>query len=142
MKNLGTNVSFIEVSEGPNVAPVRGLRNTRTLNNEVRGERERKRGQQSLRGGQTMEAGMAPWLRGSVASSIWRFWSGRVRFQDRVSLHNSPGCPGTHSIDETGLELGDPPTSAGIKGVSTMSSVLKQIHYKSNCSPWTNLTMG
>jgi hypothetical protein len=30
-------------------------------------------------------------------------------FQDRVSLC-SPGCPGTHSIDQDGLELGDPHT--------------------------------
>jgi hypothetical protein len=31
--------------------------------------------------------------------------------QDRVSLHN-PGCPGTCSIDQVGLELRDPPASA------------------------------
>jgi hypothetical protein len=29
-------------------------------------------------------------------------------FQDRVSLC-SPGCPGTHSIDQAGLELRNPP---------------------------------
>ena len=28
-------------------------------------------------------------------------------FQDRVSLCNSPGCPGTHSVDHTDLELTD-----------------------------------
>jgi hypothetical protein len=32
-------------------------------------------------------------------------------FQDRVSLC-SPGCPGTHSVDQTGLELRNPPASA------------------------------
>jgi hypothetical protein len=41
-------------------------------------------------------------------------------FQDRVSLH-SPGCPGTHSVDQAGLELRDPLASAsqvaGIKGM-------------------------
>jgi hypothetical protein len=40
-------------------------------------------------------------------------------FQDRVSLY-SPECPGTHSVDQTGLELRNPPASAsasGIKGV-------------------------
>jgi hypothetical protein len=40
-------------------------------------------------------------------------------FPDRVSLC-SPGCPGTHSVDQAGLELRNPPASAsecGIKGV-------------------------
>ena len=32
-------------------------------------------------------------------------------FQDRVSMC-SPGCPGTHFVDQTGLELRDPPASA------------------------------
>jgi hypothetical protein len=32
-------------------------------------------------------------------------------FQDRVSLC-SPGCSGTHSVDQADLELRDPPASA------------------------------
>jgi hypothetical protein len=32
-------------------------------------------------------------------------------FRDRVSLCSS-GCPGTHSIDQAGLELRNPPASA------------------------------
>jgi hypothetical protein len=32
-------------------------------------------------------------------------------FRDRVSLY-SPGCPGTHSVDQARLELIDPPNSA------------------------------
>jgi hypothetical protein len=32
-------------------------------------------------------------------------------FQDRVSLC-SPGCPGTHSVDQAGLKLRDPAASA------------------------------
>jgi hypothetical protein len=32
-------------------------------------------------------------------------------FRNRVSLC-SPGCPGTHSIDQAGLELRNPPASA------------------------------
>jgi hypothetical protein len=32
-------------------------------------------------------------------------------FQDRVSLF-SPGCPGTHSVDQAGLELRNMPASA------------------------------
>jgi hypothetical protein len=31
-------------------------------------------------------------------------------FRDRVSLY-SPGCPGTHSVDQAGLELRNPPAS-------------------------------
>jgi hypothetical protein len=41
---------------------------------------------------------------------------------DRVSLC-SPGCPGTHSIDQVGLELRNPPASAsqvlGLKECAT-----------------------
>ena len=32
-------------------------------------------------------------------------------FRDRVSLY-SPGCPGTHSVEQAGLELRNPPASA------------------------------
>jgi hypothetical protein len=43
-------------------------------------------------------------------------------FQDRVSLC-SPGCPGTHSVDQAGLELRNPPASAsrmlGLKACAT-----------------------
>jgi hypothetical protein len=44
-------------------------------------------------------------------------------FQDRVFLC-SPGCPGTHSVDQAGLELRNPPASAsqvlGLKACATM----------------------
>jgi hypothetical protein len=43
-------------------------------------------------------------------------------FRDRVSLC-SPGCPGTHSVDQAGLELRNPPASAsqvlGLKACDT-----------------------
>jgi hypothetical protein len=42
-------------------------------------------------------------------------WSGLV-FQDRVSLYN-PGRPGTHSVDQAGLELRNPPASASASQV-------------------------
>jgi hypothetical protein len=32
-------------------------------------------------------------------------------FQDRVSLY-SPGCPGTHSVEQAGLKLRNPSASA------------------------------
>jgi hypothetical protein len=37
-------------------------------------------------------------------------------FRDRVSLY-SPGCPGTHSVDQAGLELRNPPASASASWV-------------------------
>jgi hypothetical protein len=39
------------------------------------------------------------------------FWGGGGRFQDRVSLC-SLGYPGTHYVDQAGLELRNPPASA------------------------------
>jgi hypothetical protein len=45
-----------------------------------------------------------------------------VFFRDRVSLC-SPGCPGTHFVDQAGLELRNPPASAsqmlGLKACAT-----------------------
>jgi hypothetical protein len=39
---------------------------------------------------------------------------GAVR--DRVSLF-SPGCPGTHFVDQAGLELRNPPASAAARNI-------------------------
>jgi hypothetical protein len=48
-------------------------------------------------------------------------------FRDRVSLY-SPGCPRTHSVDQAGLELRNPPASAsqvlGLKACATMPGLL------------------
>jgi hypothetical protein len=48
-------------------------------------------------------------------------------FRDRVSP-GSPGCPGTHFVDQTGLELKNPPVSAsqvlGLKAWATTASVI------------------
>jgi hypothetical protein len=48
-------------------------------------------------------------------------------FQDRVSLC-SPGCPGTHFVDQAGLELRNPPVSAspvlGLKVCATTPGFL------------------
>jgi hypothetical protein len=44
-------------------------------------------------------------------------------FRDRVSLY-SPGCSGTHFVDQAGLELRNPPASAspvlGLKACASM----------------------
>jgi hypothetical protein len=52
-----------------------------------------------------------------VRVSDWFFF-----FRDRVSLY-SPGCPGTHFVDQAGLELRNPPASAsrvlGLKACAT-----------------------
>ena len=50
-----------------------------------------------------------------LESCLFVFW-------DRVSLY-SPGCPGTYSVDQAGLELRNPPASAsqvlGLKACAT-----------------------
>ena len=47
-------------------------------------------------------------------------------FQDRVSLYN-PGCPGTHSVDQAGLELRNLPACAcqvlGLKACATTAQL-------------------
>jgi hypothetical protein len=53
------------------------------------------------------------------------FWF--LVFRDRVSLC-SPGCPGTHSLDQAGLELINPPASASqvleLKACATTARLL------------------
>jgi hypothetical protein len=42
--------------------------------------------------------------------------------ETRVSLY-SPGCPGTHSVDQAGLELRNPPASAsGVLGLKACAT--------------------
>jgi hypothetical protein len=54
-------------------------------------------------------------------------------FQDRVSLC-SPGCPGTHSVDQAGLELRNLPTSAsqvlGLKVCATTARLRQALRIK------------
>jgi hypothetical protein len=51
-------------------------------------------------------------------------------FQDRVSLC-SPGCPGTHSVEQAGLEHRNPPASAsrvlGLKACATTPSTARDL---------------
>jgi hypothetical protein len=51
-------------------------------------------------------------------------WLDGLVFRDRVSLY-SPGCPGTHFVNQAGLELRNPPASAsqvlGLKACATMA---------------------
>jgi hypothetical protein len=42
---------------------------------------------------------------------LFLFFFNFLVFRDRVSLC-SPGCPGTHSVDQAGLKLRNPPASA------------------------------
>jgi hypothetical protein len=52
-------------------------------------------------------------------------------FKDRVSLY-SQGCPGTHSVDQAGLELRNPPASAsqvlGLKVCATTPGSLSYFY--------------
>jgi hypothetical protein len=44
-------------------------------------------------------------------------------FRDRVSLC-SPGCPGTHFVDQAGLKLRNPPASAsGVLGLKAFATI-------------------
>ena len=60
------------------------------------------------------------------------FWFWFLVFWDRVFLY-SPGCPGTHSVDQAGLELRNPPASAsqvlGLK-VCTTTRFTKLFFFK------------
>jgi hypothetical protein len=53
-------------------------------------------------------------------------------FRDRVSLC-SPGCPGTHFVDQAGLELRNPPASAsqvlGLKACTTTPGPGVVLHF-------------
>jgi hypothetical protein len=49
-------------------------------------------------------------------------WFGVLVFRDRVSLY-SPGCPGTHFVDQAGLGLRNPPASASqVLGLKTCAT--------------------
>jgi hypothetical protein len=55
-------------------------------------------------------------------------------FPDRVSLY-SPGYPGTHFVDQAGLELRNPPASAsrvlGLKACTTTPGLMFSIFKES-----------
>jgi hypothetical protein len=58
------------------------------------------------------------------------FWGGEgffFLFRDRVSLY-SPGCLGTNSVDQAGLELRNPPASASL-GLGLKASATTAQHY-------------
>jgi hypothetical protein len=63
--------------------------------------------------------GLENWLIEEIVYSLCLFVCLFVCFWDRVSLC-SPGCPGTHSVDQAGLELRNPPASAS----QVLSSIL------------------
>jgi hypothetical protein len=63
---------------------------------------------------------------------FFSFCFGFLVFRDRVSLC-SPGCPGTHFVDQAGLELRNPPASAsrvlGLKACATTpGACFSQLH--------------
>jgi hypothetical protein len=62
---------------------------------------------------------------------------GWLVFGDRVSLC-SPGCPGTHSVDQAGLELRNPPASAsrvlGLKACATTARLYGLLCYRTEVS--------
>jgi hypothetical protein len=49
-------------------------------------------------------------------------------FRDRVSLC-SPGCPGTHFVDQAGIELRNPPASASqVLGLKVSATNTQQLY--------------
>jgi hypothetical protein len=58
-------------------------------------------------------------------------------FRDRVSLY-SPGCPGTHLVDQAGLELRNLPASAsrvlGLKACTTTPDLVSFVDVIIGCS--------
>jgi hypothetical protein len=69
---------------------------------------------------------------------VFGFWF--LVFRDRVSLC-SPGCPGTHFVDQAGLELRNPPASGsrvlGLKVCATtpgLLTVLNRVFHRTYCS--------
>jgi hypothetical protein len=66
------------------------------------------------------------------------FWF--LVFQDRVSLC-SPGCPRTHSVDQAGLKLRNPPASAsrvlGLKAYATTAQLKQRTLRAKGPSWWT-----
>jgi hypothetical protein len=59
---------------------------------------------------------------------MW-FFLGGEGVRDRVSLC-SPGCPGTHSVDQAGLELRNPPASASqVLGLKTCATTPGDFFY-------------
>jgi hypothetical protein len=65
-------------------------------------------------------------------------------FQDRVSLH-SPGCPRTHSVEHTCLELRNLPTSAshvlGLKACTTTTIQLWLVFKMNPILPYNDLEL-
>jgi hypothetical protein len=52
-------------------------------------------------------------------------------FRDRVSLY-SLGCPGTHFVDQAGLELRNPPVSASqVLGLKACATTARLIYFSS-----------
>jgi hypothetical protein len=64
-------------------------------------------------------------------NSFFFFFLFFLVFRDRVSLY-SPGCPGTHFVDQADLELRNPPASAsrvlGLKACVTMAGKKRHAH--------------
>jgi hypothetical protein len=61
-------------------------------------------------------------------------------FRDRVSLC-SPGCPGTHSVDQAGLELRNPPAfSSQVLGLKECATTSQGIVFKAFFT-WKKLSL-
>lgn len=75
------------------------------------------------------EKGKVEYMPGAKIIIAWKEWVRLIIFfcffLDRILC--SLGCPGTHSVDPAGLQLGDPPTSASqILGLKVFAIIARQ----------------
>jgi hypothetical protein len=77
--------------------------------------------------------------------SKWNYftlvWISDIFFRDRVSLY-SPGCPGTHFVDQAGLELRNLPASASqVLGLKACTTTARLISYFFFLNPRSSKTI-
>ena len=68
-------------------------------------------------------------MKQNVLDFHFHFFGGGLVFQDRVFLC-SPGCPGTHSIDQVDPELRNPPASASqVLGLKVCTTTAQRVGF-------------
>jgi hypothetical protein len=84
----------------------------------------------------------SPLTLGLITALCFLFFCFFKVFRDRVSLY-SPGCPGTHFVDQAGLKLRNLPASAsrvlGLKACTTTPGSITALCICSHFSLWLHL---
>ena len=80
----------------------------------------------------SLSLGFQPGLPSLHCFAFFFFFFFFLFFQDRVS-RCSPGCPGTHFVDQVGLELRNPPASASqVLGLKTCATTARPLYFENN----------